>query len=218
MAGDLWPWLAVAGMGALHGMNPATGWAFGLFGARAEGRSPMLRLLVPVAAGHAASLAAVALAVPAALRFGLEFDPLLPQGVAAALLLALGLHCVGRRAHRKPWQPAARVGVALWSFIVGTAHGAGWLLVPALVPLCAGDMPGREITASGSLLLGLGAVGVHLAAMLATTAAVAAVVRTGWRQVSPARARAPASVEPQQAVQRQPAAAAPDQVQQEACP
>ena len=23
---SLWPWLAVAGMGALHGLNPATGW------------------------------------------------------------------------------------------------------------------------------------------------------------------------------------------------
>lgn len=25
---SLWPWLAVAGVGALHGLNPATGWMF----------------------------------------------------------------------------------------------------------------------------------------------------------------------------------------------
>ena len=23
---SLWPWLAVAGVGALHGLNPASGW------------------------------------------------------------------------------------------------------------------------------------------------------------------------------------------------
>ena len=26
--GELWPWLAVAGVGALHGLNPANGWMF----------------------------------------------------------------------------------------------------------------------------------------------------------------------------------------------
>jgi hypothetical protein len=25
---NLWPWLAVAGVGAFHGLNPATGWIF----------------------------------------------------------------------------------------------------------------------------------------------------------------------------------------------
>jgi hypothetical protein len=51
------------------------------------------------------------------------------------------------------------------------------MLVPALASFCSSDMPAREITVSGSLLLGLAAVGVHLAAMLATTAALAAGVR-----------------------------------------
>ncbi len=25
---NLWPWIAVAGSGAIHGLNPATGWMF----------------------------------------------------------------------------------------------------------------------------------------------------------------------------------------------
>jgi hypothetical protein len=25
---NLWPWLAIAGLGALHGLSPATGWMF----------------------------------------------------------------------------------------------------------------------------------------------------------------------------------------------
>lgn len=187
MAVDPWPWLAVAAMGALHGLNPAAGWAFGLCSARTEGGRPLLRLLLPVALGHVASLIVVAAAVPAALRLGLEFDPLLPQGVAAGLLFLLALHHFGGRAHRTHWAPAAGTGLALWSFIVGTAHGAGWMLVPALASLCSSDMPAREITASGSLGLGLGAAGVHMAAMLGTTAGMAALASRflPWR--GPAR-------------------------------
>ena len=33
-------------------------------------------------------------------------------------------------------------GLALWSFMMATAHGAGLMLVPALVPLCMGERPG----------------------------------------------------------------------------
>ena len=61
---------------------------------------------------------------------------------------------------------AGHAGIALWSFLMTTAHGAGLMLVPALVPLCASDGPVREISASGSLVMALAAVAVHTAAML----------------------------------------------------
>lgn len=163
----IWPWLAVAAAGALHGLNPAAGWAF------AAGRSPR-RALLCIAAGHVASVAVVAAAVPLALRLGTPFDPLLPQALAAALLLlVLAQHWKGHGA----WTSPGRTGLALWSFIVGTAHGAGWMLVPALVPLCGGDLPGRELTARGSWWLSLGAVGLHFAVMLAVVAAMGAGAR-----------------------------------------
>lgn len=165
---SLWPWLAVAAAGALHGMNPATGW---VVVACAEGKAQAWRALVPIALGHAASVAVVAAAVPASLQLGIEFDPLWAQGMAAVMLVALA--ACHLRAHLR------RAGLALWSFIVGTAHGAGWMLVPALAPLCIGDAPAREITAGGSLLLALAAVGVHMAAMLVTTALMAAAGRRG---------------------------------------
>lgn len=47
------------------------------------------------------------------------------------------------------------------------------MLVPALLPFCLSDDPAREITASGSMLLALAAVGVHMAAMLAVTGLLA---------------------------------------------
>jgi hypothetical protein len=50
------PWLAVAGVGALHGLNPATGWLFAAVrGVRARDCGQALRALVPIAIGHAAS-------------------------------------------------------------------------------------------------------------------------------------------------------------------
>ena len=54
------------------------------------------------------------------------------------------------------------------------------MLVPALIPLCMGDAPAREITASGSLTLALAAVGVHTAAMLAVTGVIASEVCRGF--------------------------------------
>lgn len=181
----LWPWFAVATAGALHGLNPATGWMLAAWsaGARAGARSQALRVLLPVAGGHVAALVVVALAVPAALRFGLPLDRWWLPGIAAAVLLLLAVHRFTHRGQAPSWRAPGPAGVALCAFATAAAHGAGWMLVPALVPLCAGDMPGREIAATGSLPLLLAAAGVHLAAMLVTTAAVVLSARFGFDAV-----------------------------------
>jgi hypothetical protein len=186
MAASPWPWLVVALTGALHGANPVTGWAWAAWSTRGDAKARLLPRLAPIAAGHLASLAVIAIAVPAALRLGMEFDPLLPQGVAAVLLLLLVAHHVR---HRREGTRTGHAGLTLWSFIVGIAHGAGWMLVPAIVPLCGSGLPAREITASGSLALALAAVALHMAAMLATAAAMAAgtqhalgALRAGWKR------------------------------------
>jgi hypothetical protein len=65
----LWPWLLVAGAGALHGLNPATGWALAAAsGVRAGDRRHAWRALVPIGLGHAASVALVAVTVALARR------------------------------------------------------------------------------------------------------------------------------------------------------
>lgn len=157
---DLWPWLGVAGAGALHGLNPCNGWALAAAcGWRAaEGRAA-LRALGPLALGHAASVAAVAGAV--ALGLAIDALPLIAALGGAALALLLWRR---RQGH---------AGLALWSFIVTTLQGSGLMLLPALLPLCLSASPAREITASGSLVLTLAAVALHMAAMLAVTAATA---------------------------------------------
>ncbi|WP_156383612.1 hypothetical protein [Pseudoxanthomonas sp. Root65] len=64
---------------------------------------------------------------------------------------------------------------------MGTAHGSGLMLVPALVPLCMPDGTACAITASGSLVPMLMAVALHLLAMLATTQLVARSVSRSLR-------------------------------------
>ncbi|MCW7540133.1 hypothetical protein OOT46_20065 [Aquabacterium sp. A7-Y] len=171
---SLWPWLALAGAGALHGLNPATGWMFAAaWGLHSRDRSQALRALIPIAIGHSTSVALVA----ATMALGLSMDRIVMQGLALGLLAVVAVvHRAGRSAGRAQ---AGQAGLALWSFMMSTVHGAGWMLVPALIPLCISDAPAREITSSGSLALALAAVAVHTAAMLLVTGLVATGICRG---------------------------------------
>ena len=56
---DTWPTLYMAGLGAFHGLNPAMGWLFAVaLGLHRQSRSIVMASLVPIAIGHAASIAA----------------------------------------------------------------------------------------------------------------------------------------------------------------
>src|SRR3954467_10973138 len=95
---SLRPWLPPAGLGALHGLNPAAGWMpAAAWGVRSRDRTQALRALVPIALGHAASLALVALAVAASVMLAASVDVIVMQVVAAAALVAVIVHCVKRR-------------------------------------------------------------------------------------------------------------------------
>lgn len=149
---SLWPWLVVAGAGALHGLNPCSGWALAAAcGVRSHDACHALKALRPIAFGHAASVATVAALV--AVSGSMDGLPLMAfcAGLCGALLLLM----------------KRRGGLATSAFIAATLHGSGLMLVPAFIPLCLSASPAREITATGSLSLALAAVGVHMAAMLA---------------------------------------------------
>ena len=177
----LWPWLAVAGVGALHGLNPATGWAFvAARGVRGGGRAHAWRALAPIALGHGASVALIAALATLGLVAQRGVLPWLAGGLA---VFVAAVHVSGHLPQRLH-AAAGQAGLTLWSFTMGLAHGAGMMLVPALIPLCLSGSPAREITASGSMLLALAAVAVHMAAMLAVTAGMAAAACVGWAGVA----------------------------------
>jgi hypothetical protein len=186
---DLWPWLALIGLGLFHGINPAMGWLFAVaLGLHRQSRSIVLLSWVPIALGHAA---AVALVLVAVLALGLVVDSATLTRAAAAMLLGWALwHALrGHRQRLRVGMQTGLAGLALWSFLMSSAHGAGLMLVPVLLPLCLANSPSGQLTASGSLPVALAALGVHTAAMLATIAAVSLIVyewvglaflRSGW--------------------------------------
>jgi len=127
-----WPWAALLLLGAVHGINPGMGWLFAVARGLQEGRSSAVwRTLLPLAIGHAAAIgvmliaaAAVGLLVPGeVLRWGV-----------AAILLAFGLYRLVRAWH--PRYGGMQVGfrdLAIWSFLMATAHGAGLMVLPLVM-------------------------------------------------------------------------------------
>lgn len=176
-----WPWLAIAGLGALHGLSPVNGWMFAAgCGVRAGDGGQALRALLPIAIGHLASIAVVV----AAVYGGILVERSRVQVLAGALLIGVATYrwLRGAGPHRlltKHGSRASDAGIAFWSCLMATMHGAGMMLVPALVPLCISDSPARAITASGSITLALAAVGLHMATMLGMTGAIASIVCRG---------------------------------------
>jgi len=180
---EAWPWLALVGLGVFHGANPAMGWLFAVaLGLHRRSRAVVLESLVPIALGHALAIGSIVLAV---VLLGTMVDP-------RAIRLASGVVLIGWAAYHRLTRSRHRVrvgmrtgmaGLALWSFLMAGAHGAGLMLVPVLLP------HGGHGPASDSLLFSLAAVGVHTLAMLAVTAVIAtvvyewvglAVLRRGW--------------------------------------
>jgi hypothetical protein len=186
---EAWPWLAVAGLGALHGLNPGMGWLFAVaLGLNRQNRRIVYVSLLPIAAGHALSI----LMVAGLLVFA---DDLIPNQLAR---LGTGLLLIGwaayhwRYGHRHRVRFGLKVGLAglaLWSFLMATAHGAGLMLWPALIPFCGSP---SALHLGGSWAAALAGVGLHTATMLATIAVMAAIIyewvgvavlRTAWVNV-----------------------------------
>jgi len=184
-----WPWLAVVGLGMFHGANPAMGWLFAVaLGLHRRSLAVVMESLLPIALGHALAVAGVAAAV---VLMGAFVDPALLRAFAGCALVGWALfHLVYGSRHRvRVGMRTGLAGLALWSFLMAASHGAGLMLVPALIPLCLSDGPAGELVASGSPMIALAAVGVHTASMLIVTGAIAAAVyewvgvaflRRGW--------------------------------------
>lgn len=116
------------------------------------------RAVTAIACGHAASMAVVA----AAVTFRLPLDrPALQWGAGVLLLVALA--CRFSKGHAL----AGQAGMALWTFITSTAHGAGFVLMPSLMTIC-----GAGNGSAVFLLQTLAVLGLHLMAMLAANSAV----------------------------------------------
>jgi hypothetical protein len=186
---SLTPWLVLASLGAFHGLNPAMGWLFAVaLGLHRKSRRVVYLSLIPIALGHALSIAVV---VAIVVTLGLVVDQHLLDRFAGFMLLGFALYFAlwGHRHRVRIGMQTGMVGLGLWSFLMATGHGAGLMLVPVVIPLCLSSSPMQELSALRSLPISLAAVAVHTGAMLAVTAVVAGLVhewfglaflRRGW--------------------------------------
>jgi hypothetical protein len=183
------PWLALIALGAFHGLNPAMGWLFAVaLGLYQQSRTAVLVSLIPIALGHAASIAIVVYAV---IVLGAAIDPNTFRIVSGVLLVAWGVYhaLYGHRHRARIGLSTGLIGLFAWSFVMATAHGAGVMLIPILMPVEQAAEHAQHIPATDSLLVATLAIWVHSLAMLVTTGAVALIVydwlgldflRRGW--------------------------------------
>jgi hypothetical protein len=170
--------IALAGLGAFHGLNPAMGWLFAVArGMQERSRTVLLRSLPPIAAGHLASVAIVA-AVVSATR---SLVAARVVGIAGGLLLVgYGLwRLLSERHFRWAGMRLSARQLAGWSFLVSSAHGAGLMLLPVLAtqPMPAAGHAAHAMAApAAGALSGLAAAGVHTIAMVLVMALCAVVV------------------------------------------
>ena len=185
----LWPWLTLVGLGMYHGINPAMGWLFAAaLGLHRGRRYVVLQSLIPIALGH---LLSIAVAASAVLALGVIIDRrlLLMAAGSGLILWALYHLAYGSRHRARIGMQTGFAGLLAWSFVMASAHGAGLMLVPALVPLCLSGSAAGDITAARSLINSLAAVGVHAAAAVSVSGIIAILVydwigvgflRRGW--------------------------------------
>jgi hypothetical protein len=172
---EAWPSLVFAGLGAFHGLNPAMGWLFAVaLGLHRQSRATVMVSLVPIAIGHAVSIAAVASLLILA---GYIVPHHLVRVGSGLLLLGWGTYhwCYGHRHRVRFGMQVGLWGLAGWSFLMATAHGAGLMLWPALMQTCLGTA-GEPTGYAGPVAATVAGVGIHTLAMVGTAAVVAALV------------------------------------------
>jgi hypothetical protein len=172
---EAWPWLTFIGLGLFHGVNPAMGWLFAVaLGLHRKSERVLFAALLPISLGHATAILVSIATVMIAGRF-VDLS-LLAIGCGIALIAWACWHWLYGHRHRlRIGMTTGMVGLGLWSFIMALLHGAGLMLLPALLPIEKAHAHGHGITSS-SLGTAMAATATHTAAMLLATGSMAFVV------------------------------------------
>ena len=174
--------LALLMLGAYHGINPGMGWLFAVaLGMQERAGRAVARSLIPIAFGHAVAIAIVVLAAGLVQKI-VPLDKV--KIVAALILFGFGGYRLWRQRH--PRWGGMRVGfrdLTIWSFLMASAHGAGFMLLPVLFSASAARAQHLPVAARHSIpgawetpLTSLTATAVHTAGYLLVMGLVAWVV------------------------------------------
>lgn len=176
-------WLAVVVSGLYHGVNPGMGWplavAAGMMGRR---RKDLLVALVPLATGHVVAMLIILL--PFALASALLAWQHEIRACGSGLVIAFGIFRLINRRHPRSLARIKPTQLALWSFAIATAHGAGLMLLPIYFGLCSSEQANAAHQAASSLMaqgltMALLVSVVHVLAMV-TAGGVIAVMVYEW--------------------------------------
>ena len=188
-------WLAMVFLGAFHGINPGMGWLFAVaLGMQQGSARGVWRALPPMVLGHAVAVALVLLTVGLA-RLVVPLDAL--KVLVALMLMTMGVYRLWR--HRHPRFGGMQVGfrdLTVWSFLMASAHGAGFMVLPFVMPAAAtlsatGHEHAQHMASAGASLAAAHAMAVvvHTLAYFAVMAFIAwivyrklglALLRTAW--------------------------------------
>ena len=131
-------WWAVIFSGLYHGINPGMGWPLAVSAALMERKSSALpRALAMLALGHFLAMTAILLPFSTML-FLLDWQFEIQVG-AGLLVIAMGVYLLINPAHPRFLARVPPSRLALWSFLAAMAHGAGLMLVPLYLGICAVD-------------------------------------------------------------------------------
>ena len=170
-------WLAVIGSGIYHGINPGMGWPLAVSaGLMGRGQRDLIAALGPLAIGHMAAMAGILLpfAVMASL---VQWQHEIRVG-AGVLVVGMGIYLLINRRHPRFLARIRPTQLALWSFAVAMAHGAGLMLVPIFLGLCkAGELDAGHAAAmtlmGGNVGMAVAVSVVHAGAMIVSGGLIA---------------------------------------------
>jgi hypothetical protein len=176
-------WLAVVVSGFYHGVNPGMGWPLAVSaGLMGRGRREVVTAMVPLAVGHLISMLVILL--PFALMTALlDWQREIRIGASVAVI-AFGVFRLVNRRHPRALARIRPTQLALWSFTIATAHGAGLMLLPIYLGLCSIEEFDKAHQASAILMAQNSATAVlvslvHTIAMV-VAGGVFALLVYGW--------------------------------------
>ena len=165
-------WWAVVASGLYHGVNPGMGWPLTVSAALMERRAGSLwRALAALAAGHLLAMTLILVAFSVLIWMTTWHREI--RIVAAGLVIGLGVYLLISPRHPRFLARVPPSRLALWSFLVAMAHGAGLMLVPIHLGLSHLMQTGAGQAAAFSLMSNsfIAALAVALLHTLAMTAA-----------------------------------------------
>ena len=173
-------WWAVIFSGLYHGINPGMGWPLAVSAALMErNRKALPRALAMLAAGH--FVAIIAILLPFSLMICLvQWETQIRIG-AGVLVIAMGIYLLINRRHPKFLARVHPARLVLWSFLAAMAHGAGLMLVPIFLGICAigadeiGHLAAQTLMGN-NIVMALSVAAVHTLSMTAAGGMIAVII------------------------------------------